>query len=302
MAVERGLARRIARIQNQHNGAIAGAQLRELGVTRSAIRARVSSGRLVQIFRDIYSAGDPRLMPLVRPSGALLALGVDAVISHRCAAAVWGLADPDPFIIDVTVPRDRHRPRKGIRLHHVKHLHPADITTRSKLRVTTLARTLIDFASQATSSERHRAFGEARAKHRLSDRDLHAALGRVPANHPGAAIVRQMLGQGDTYDRSKAERIMRKLCRQGQLPEPSTNTHRNGYLVDFLWPDAHLILEIDGATHLTRTAFENDRRRDQTHAANGYTVIRITWHQLQHEPLAILTRLAQALAHRGPAA
>ena len=299
MGLDPGLARRIARIQRAQNGAIAGDQLRAAGMTHDAIRARIRRGRLVRIFRDVYAAGDPRLMPLVRPAAALLAVGSSAVLSHRSAAAVWGLAELDPSMVDVTVPIRRPRAREGVRLHRVTRLDPADATTRSNLRVTSLARTALDFASQASSSERHHAFAEARAKHRLTDPALHKALDRLPTNHPGAAIVRAMLATGDTYDRSKAERIMRKLCRQAQLPQPLVNRPLHGFLVDFLWPNENLILEVDGhGTHGTRQAFENDRRRDQVHAANGYVVIRVTWEQLQNEPLAVIARIAQALAHR----
>jgi very-short-patch-repair endonuclease len=253
----------------------------------------------VRIFRDVYAAGDPNLMPLVRPAGALLALGPDSFLSHRSAAVLWGVAEADPTVIDVTVVGGKARPRQGIRLHRVKHLHHTDTTTRQNLRLTSLPRTAIDFASQASSSELHHAFGEARAKHRLTDRALRAALDRVPANHPGAAIVRAMLDSNDTYDRSEAERIMRTLCQQAALPQPLVNHMLHGYLVDFLWPDARLIIEVDGyGTHGTRQAFENDRRRDQVHVANGYVVIRITWEQLQNEPLAVIARIAQALARR----
>jgi very-short-patch-repair endonuclease len=289
----------MARLQRAQNGAIAGRQMRAAGLTFDAIRARVARGRLVRVFRDVYIGGDPELMPLARPSAALLALGPTSVLSHRSAAVVWGLADADPSTVDVTVAGRNRRPRQGVRVHRVKRLNRADFTTRSNLRVTSLARTMIDFAAQATSPELHHAFGEARAKHRLTDRALHSALKRVPLNHPGAAIVRAMVQDGDTYDRSKAERIMRKLCRQAQLAQPITNVIRNGFLVDFLWPDAKLIVEVDGhGTHGGRQAFENDRRRDQIHAAAGYVVIRVTWDQLQHEPLAVLARLAQALARR----
>jgi very-short-patch-repair endonuclease len=76
----------------------------------------------------------------------------------------------------------------------------------------------------------------------------------------------------------------------------------HGFLVDFLWPGANLIVEVDGyGTHGTRRAFENDRRRDQVHVANGYVVIRVTWAQLQNEPLAVIARIAQALALRAAA-
>jgi len=58
-----------------------------------------------------------------------------------------------------------------------------------------------------------------------------------------------------------------------------------GKEVDFFWPDARLIVETDGAaTHLTRTAFENDRRRDAMLTRAGYRVIRFTWRQLNNEP------------------
>jgi very-short-patch-repair endonuclease len=247
----------------------------------------------------VYVLGDPELMPLALPTAALLAIGEDAVLSHRSAAAIWSLADPDPDTIDVTLAARNPGRRRGVRVHRVKRLHPGDITARSNLAVTSLARTAIDFAGRATSSECYRAFGEARAKHRLTDRGLQAALDRLPRNDRGAAIVRSMLASGATYDRSEAERIMRKLCRRAELPQPLVNQMRNGFLVDFLWQAANLIVEVDGhGTHGTRRAFENDRRRDQIHAAAGYLVIRVTWDQLQNEPLAVIAALAQALARR----
>ena len=299
MVVGRRSAPDLIRLARGQNGVIEGAQLRAAGLTRSAIRARARRGRLVRVFSDIYVVGDPKLMPLALPTAALLSIGRDAVLSHRSAATVWGLADPDPEAIDVTVVARHPRPRRGVRLHRVTRLHPDDVAGRSNLRVTSLARTAIEFAAQATSSELYHAFGEARAKHRLTDRALNASLNRLPPNHPGVAIVRSMLKAGDTYDRSKAERIMRTLCRQAQLPQPRVNRLLHGFLVDFLWPDAKLIVEVDGhGTHGTRQAFENDRRRDQVHVAAGYVVIRVTWEQLQNESLAVLARLAQALARR----
>ncbi len=251
------------------------------------------------LFRGVYAVGDPQLMPLVRPAAALLSLGADSLISHRSAAVVWGLADPDRDVIDATAVGRHPGSRPGIRLHRVKHLDPQDTSAHQNLRLTSPARTLIDFASQATSSELYDAFGDARAKRLLTDAALDKALARAPQNHPGAAIVRAILNEGGTYDRSKAERIVRKLCRQAQLPQPLVNRPLCGYRADFFWPDANLILEVDGyLTHGNRQAFESDRKRDQTHIAAGYVVIRVTWHQLQNEPLALLATLAQAMARR----
>ncbi len=161
---------------------------------------------------------------------------------------------------------------------------------------------MIDLAAEASAAELAEAFGEARAKRLVTDAELKAALSSLPPNHCGAAIVRRLLREGgSTYDRSKAERLMRRLLKTAGLPQPRVNVMLGGYLVDFLWPDAKLIVEVDGyATHGDRTAFENDRLRDQAHAAAGYVVVRITWRQLQHEPLAVVARIAQILARRAP--
>ena len=297
MPVYADVARAVRDLSRSQNAAVKAEQLRALGLSRHAILARVKRGRLVPRFKGVYVVGDPELLPLAAESAALLAIGDNAVLSHRSAARVWGLAGADPQVIDVTVIGRRPHPREGVRLHYVKTI--TDLTTHSNLRITTPARTLIDFASRATSSELADAFGDARARRLLTDRELDAALKRAPRNHPGAAIVRAMLREGGTYDRSKAERLMRALCKQAELPQPLPNIVLNGHLVDFLWPDQKLIIEVDGYdSHGNRRAFEDDRRRDQTHVAAGYVVVRITWHQLQHEPIALAARIAQALAHR----
>lgn len=294
------LARGVVRRSRAQNGAIDAEQLHAAGLTRHAIHSRVKRGRLVRQFHGVYVVGDPELMPLARPSAALLSLGPSALLSHRSAAALWGLSIADPEVIDVTIIGCNRRPREGVRLHRVQRLDARDIATRSNLRVTSPARTMLDFAAHADSTEVADAFAEARAHRLLTDPALTGALKRVPRNHPGAAIVRAMLREGGTYDRSKAERMMRRLCRQAQLPQPLVNVRLSGFLVDFYWPDHRLIVEVDGyVTHGSRRAFESDRRRDQVHAAAGYLVIRITWQQLQNEPLAVIARIAQAMVQRG---
>jgi very-short-patch-repair endonuclease/predicted transcriptional regulator of viral defense system len=302
MPVDAHVTRAIVRLSRDQNAAIRTDQLHAAGLTRHAIAARVKRGRLVPWSQGVYIVGDPELLPLAKQSAVLLSLGYSAVLSHRSAAAVWGLAQPDPQVIDVTIVGNR-RSREGVRLHRVRALDPRDITTHENLQITTPARALIDFASQAGTSELADGFGEARAKRLVTDARLNAALRRAPQNHPGAAIVRAMLREGGTYDRSKAERLMRRLCRQAELPQPITNIMLHDHLVDFLWPDQRLIVEVDGyGTHGNRQAFESDRRRDQIHTAAGYVVVRITWSQLQDESVAVAVRIAQALAVRAKAA
>lgn len=292
----------IVRLSREQNGAISVEQLRAAGLTRNAIATRVKRGSLIPHCRGVYIVGDPELLPLARESAALLSLGPNATLSHRSAAAIWGLAQSDPSMVDVTVVATNRRARPGLRLHRVRRLDGHDITSHSTLRLTSPARTLVDFAAQANTSELAQAFGEARAKRLLTDASLDAALLRAPRNHRGAAIVKSTLREGGTYDRSKAERLMRKHLKAAGLPQPRANVLLDGQLADFLWPDHKLIVEVDGYQgHGNRRAFEADRRRDQRYVAAGYVVVRVTWWQLQSEPIAVIAAIAQALARRAAA-
>ena len=139
------VARELRRVLRRQNSAIHGRQLRAAGLTRPATRARVVRGALVAVFQDVYVAGDPELLPLARESAALLSLGPASLLSHRSAAAVWGFAVKARDSIDVTVVNSHPRAREGVVIHRVKALAPADITTNSNLRITSPARTMIDF-------------------------------------------------------------------------------------------------------------------------------------------------------------
>ena len=90
---------------------------------------------------------------------------------------------------------------------------------------------------------------------------------------------------------------MKLLLRQANLPSPVTQHWVAGYPADFAWPERRLIVEVDGFRfHSHRRAFERDRKRDQAHVLAGYRVIRITWRQLDEEPLSVVATIATALS------
>ena len=74
---------------------------------------------------------------------------------------------------------------------------------------------------------------------------------------------------------------MLSLCRRHRLPQPEVNVTIERTVVDFLWRDQALIVEVDGwESHRTRSAFEEDRARDARLAVLGYEVVRFTWRQV----------------------
>jgi very-short-patch-repair endonuclease len=143
-----------------------------------------------------------------------------------------------------------------------------------------------------------RALNEARVLKLVTDPELHAAIERAPLR-TGVGRLRGILESelGSAMTRSEMERRLRMLVEQGDLPWPRFNAPLLGFEVDAVWPAAKLVLEVDGyQSHGNRAAFEHDRMRDQRLVAHGYVVLRVTWRQLVGEPMAVLVRLAQALA------
>ncbi len=59
-----------------------------------------------------------------------------------------------------------------------------------------------------------------------------------------------------------------------------------GYEVDAFWPQAKLVVELDGyAAHCTRRAFHSDRQRDRRLVRAGFRPIRLTAGDLRRERL-----------------
>lgn len=100
------------------------------------------------------------------------------------------------------------------------------------------------------------------------------------------------LGYDKEPTRSDLERAFLLLCRQHGVPKPQVNARIGSYKVDFLWPDAALIVETDGYRyHSGREAFEEDRRRDRELRRLGFTVLRFTYREMTEDAAAVVGAL-----------
>jgi very-short-patch-repair endonuclease len=228
---------------------------------------------------------------------AVLACGPDAVLSHRSAAALWGIRDTAQTRIDVTTGRNASRGRAGITLHRAT-LSAADRATLDRIPTTSLARTLLDLASCTPLGAVVRALEEADRRRLIDTRPIHDLLGRANG-HQGAGRLAKALAAYDpqaTRTNSELERTFLALCRTKHLPPPALNTLIDGYEVDAVWPEHKLIVELDGyAYHRTRKAFERDRKRDAALLRAGYRTLRVTALRLEAEPEAILAEVGVLL-------
>jgi very-short-patch-repair endonuclease len=165
-----------------------------------------------------------------------------------------------------------------VRVHRAASLTGADRTRVDGLPVTTVERTLLDLATTLAPRRLAQAVEAAEARGLLD----HAKL--VTSHRAGAARLRAATQAPPALTRSELEDRFLALCARHRLPRPRVNQRVGPFEVDFHWPADALVVETDGfATHRTRAAFEEDRRRDQVLAALGIHVVRVTHRQVTRE-------------------
>ena len=273
-------------------------QLLALGWTRRAIERRLASGELHEIHRGVYAVGHRRLTRRGRWMAAVLAAGPGAVLSHRAAAALWGLRRSKALEV-TTVRRCR---REGILTHRAK-LPSDEVTVLDGIPATTVARTLLDLATVLPRDQVRHALEEAEYQ-RLTDlAPLDALAARYPRQR-GVVSVRAPLADarlGLDISREQLERDFLAFLDAENLPRPYRNYIVEGYTCDIVYPEHRLIIELDGGAHRTRKRFESDRPRDRKLTLDGWRVIRVTWRHLHHGRNELANDLAYAMNTGVPA-
>jgi hypothetical protein len=285
-------------LARRQHGVVARAQLREVGLGEKAIELRLARGRLHSLYRGVYAVGHLVLADHGWWMAAVLAGGAGAVLSHRSAAALWGIRASHGGASEVTIDRQL-RPRPRLRFHR-SYLPPDEVAIHDGIPVTTYPRTLLDLAGVLSRGQLDRAINEAEIRRLWDPLSLADLLARHP-RRPGAAALRAVIDEGRARTRSELEDRFIDFLGVANLPRPTTNLplRLGGRWIeaDCVWRKQRLIVELDGhASHHTRAAFEDDRARDRALTIAGWRVIRITWRQLRGEPAALARDLRRALA------
>jgi very-short-patch-repair endonuclease len=174
----------------------------------------------------------------------------------------------------------------------------AEVVCRDGLPITTPERTLLDLAVVIASGHLEQALARGVRERIVTVSRMESVLARHPRRR-GTRLLRALLAAaaGPAFTRSEAEARFLELMRQAGIREAETNVVVHGVEVDVFWRLERLVVEIDGyAFHHSRDAFERDRARDAILAAAGIRVLRVTWRQIEREPMAVVARVAQALA------
>jgi hypothetical protein len=277
----------------QH-GLVTRQQLTAVGIRRRTIDWWLEARRLRHAHRAVYWLGWASKQPIAWAMAAVLACR--AFLSHFSAAALWSLREWGR-VFEVTAPSQHRHP--GILVHRSRVLPADELTVRRGVPVTTLARTVFDLAGALSNRPLTALVHQALVDHRGLGSQLARLLDRRP-RQKGAAALREIPAiTASGVPRSALEREFLAFCERDALPRPQINQLAAGCLVDALWPDARLIVELDSRRyHEDPIAFERDRARSNALIVGGYRVLRVTAKHLRDAPDALALTLRDMLGAR----
>lgn len=266
-----GAAYEIARRQH---GIISSSQLSACGYSRESVRRHVRALRLHRIHHATYSLGTDVLEPLARITAAQLAAGHDSVVSGIAAAYLHGFSRDVPERIHVIVPRYSRRVLEGVTVTRSRLLTARDVCVRHGIRVTSIARTLLECATHHDEYQVARLMHEAAFRNDVNPDDLRAVI-EQHRRRRCAGVLRlamRLVEGGSAGARSHWEREFLRRVRDVGLPVPRVNgkvTIPGGGVarattieLDFYWPELGLVVEVDGRGHARGFTRRKDEMRD----------------------------------------
>jgi hypothetical protein len=287
-------------------------RLQELGFTTAQIRRQLKHGLLHRVHHNVYAVGNPSVSPRGRLLAALLSVGPHSFLSHRTAAAVYGLRAINVHDIELTLPGTGGRRRPGMRLHRTgNHPDPADVRLHGDLRVSSVPRMLVELAPREKPAELARLVTMAVQKsllplHRADARErLEAALTRHE-RYPGSSKLKAVLAAYRRTSSSKSELerdFDRLLAQHPDIPAPQSNIYIDHWEIDRFWPEHNLAVELDGRPyHIAVADMEKDRTKDAALLRRGVTPLRFTDFRVNHDPRGILSDVRHFLDLSPPSA
>jgi len=183
------------RLAEQQGGYFTTLQAKQMGLSQRQLTYYVRSGKFLRVRPGVYRLVHFPSSPYESLYAGWLEVGLDAVISHESALALYDLSDVLPAYIHLTVPRTTSRRHVSLRL-HTNQLGADEITHVAGLPITTVARTIADTASGGLADELIEQAVHEAIRRGLASR---AQLLQTATSRGGRALslIRNILGSGD---------------------------------------------------------------------------------------------------------
>lgn len=271
-----------------------------LGHTEATIRSRLASGRWLSVHREVYRlATAPATWPQALMAACLL--GVEGTyVSNLSAAGLWRLSGFGEGPLEVSAPRQVSGD-PNVTFRRTGLLPEADRDAVGPLPVSNVTRTLIDIAAIVDLGVVEAALDGAIQQRLTSVARITWRLDVVGSRGlSGAAAIRRLIrDRTATADRTESalERKFLNLVRDAGLPLPEAqyvlrDRGRPFARADFAYPAQRLIVELDGYRyHSGKARWERDLDRRNRIQSLGWTVLNVTWGQLEQSPDKIVSLL-----------
>jgi hypothetical protein len=280
-------------------------ELARIGADDRQVRRARSSGELQRIRRGAY-VGSRRLAEAdddarydLRIAAVLATRRSSPVLSHHSAARLWALpiVNPWPYEVHLTVhPGSGSRTRNAVAVHRHELL-PADVVELDTaevvgVRVTALARTLVDLARTAPFRDAVAAIDAALHRGMVSRPVLLDELGRCSAT--GSTRAARAIEFASPLAMLPGESLSRVLIHELGFPAPELQhefvTADGRRYADFWWERLGLIGEFDGRGKYfdpqytdgrsAQEVFWQEKLRENELRELGVTLTRWSWGDL----------------------
>jgi Protein of unknown function (DUF559) len=288
----RDISAKVQGLADRQWGRISAAQFAALGVDRRVVMRWSDGGYLHVVHPRVYAVGHRAPCIEADLTAAVLYAGPGAMLSH--ATALWwlGLTDSQPRTIDVSTPR-RCRSLHRVRVHGRR---ACQRLWHRGLPTTAAEQALLDYAAAAPIE---------RIRHALANADYHKVLD-IPAlqviagtGRIGSTNLRKALTRHEpklAHTRSPLERLFLPLCERAGIPLPEVNVWIEGVLVDAVWREQKLVVELDGKdNHSSWAQIQRDRSNELILRGAGFEVVRYGTQQLEEQPAHVESDLLRAL-------
>jgi AbiEi antitoxin C-terminal domain len=284
--------------------------LRAVGATDDDIDRELAAGRFIPEAPGAFRPWGVKRTWETKASAAVLSARAPALVSHRSAAWLHGMAEEQPRPIDITVPRHRRpRARPGVQFHESRMFDVAAETSvvRDGLPVTGVARTILDSCAVTPGlADRLDLFDEARRLKLIDWDDLwNCLIVHTGRGRRGLTRYREVLlmRDGVAPAGTKFARRVGLLLESAGLPTPLYEYPvqfggEDNYFIDlaYLSPRKVAVECIGRIGHDFERAYESDPVRRNRLQLLGWIVIEITWRRFVSAPEAVIAEVLQALA------
>ncbi len=275
-------------------------------MSRQMLTTRVRRGDLTELSREVLAVRAAPRTDRQAAIAAALDVGTLAAVSHRSAAAHWGLPGFRFQPLEITAIRPARGTTTSLAiLHTTTNLPRSHLTIVDGITLTIPVRVLFDLAGAVHPGRLERLVDTAWRMHLVTGRLLRRTLAEL-AEHgrPGIQIMRELIRErGDDYrptDSGTEGRFQEIVGRAGiDTFERQLDLGAADWIgrVDFKDRELPLLAEIDSERfHTSLLDRDHDARRRAALVEAGFTVLVIDAFDVWHRPDSVAERVREARA------